>query len=161
MRGYMPFPNAELEIPVEYKNEIEAYTRTRPTGGERPDPEDAPFPRQVDMWFLAVCLGALSGQRVKLTGGQSHKFNTASIFESDPSRVEMLELLAIAVEHDPYVIKNPRRVIDVANELAAGGLPLVIEMLKANGNASAIDSLSEKIEAKLGEILPRRAEAPA
>lgn len=158
MKGYMPFPNAELEIPIEYKDAIDAFTRTRPTGGDRPDPEDAPFPRQVDMWLLAVCFGAVAGQRQKLATNQSHKFNTASVFESDPSRVEMLELLAIAVEKDPYVIKDPRRVIDVANELAAGGLPLVVEMLQARGGTAAIDCLSDLIQAKLAEILPAPSE---
>jgi hypothetical protein len=153
MKGYMPFPNADLRIPTEYQKEIEAYSLSRPTGGERLDPEDAPFPRQVDMWFLAVCLGALGGQRVKLGAQQTHKFNTASIFETDPGRIEILELLAIAEEDDAYAIREPREVIEIANELAAGGLPLVIEMLR-DGNSTAIDNLSQRLQLRLREVLP-------
>ncbi len=150
MRGYMPFPNAELRIPDEFKNEMEMYTRTRPAGGERPDPQDAPLPRQVDMWFLAVCLGAAKGQRVVVPANKSHKFNTASIFDNDESRVELLELLAIAVEEDPYVIKDPRRVIEVANELAAGGLPLLVDMLR-EGQGTAIDHITQNLLDRLRE----------
>lgn len=150
MRGYMPFPNAELRIPSEFQNEMEMYTRTRPGGGDRPDPQDAPLPRQVDMWFLAVCLGAATGQRVALAANKSHKFNTASIFDNDESRVELLELLAIAVEDDPYVIKEPRRVIEVANELAAGGLPILVDMLK-EGQGPAIEHITQNLLTRLGE----------
>jgi hypothetical protein len=151
MKGYMPFPTADLRIPTEYQKEMDAFTLSRPTGGDRQDPEDAPFPRQVDMWFLAVCMGALSGQRVPLAASQTHAFNTGSVFESDAARVEILELLAIAAEDDAYVIKDPRRVVEIANELAAGGLPLVVEMLR-DGNSSAIDNLSHHIETRLREL---------
>ncbi len=153
MRGYMPFPNAELRIPIEYQEKMEAYTRTRPTGGSAPEPEDAPFPRQVDVWFLAVCLGVVHNRRVELQPSQAHKFNTASMLESDPDRIEMLELIAIALTDDPYVIREPRRVIDIANELAAGGLPIVFTMLE-EGNSRRIDNLSDKVQAMLIEVLP-------
>lgn len=160
MKGYMPFPNAELRIPTEYKDKIEAYTRTRPTGGQRPDPEDAPFPRQLDIWFLGVCVGAARNLRVKLPGNRRHTFNQASMLENDPERIEMLELLAIAVTGDAYVIGDPREVIEVANELAAGGLPMVFDMLE-DGNSRAIDNVSDKVKVMLQEILPPRQQEQA
>ena len=153
MKGYMPFPNAELRIPIEFKEKIEAYTRTRPTGGLAPDPEDAPFPRQVDIWYLGVCLGAAHNLRVSLPPNRVHKFNTGSMFDNDPERIEMLELLAIAMTEDAYVIKDPRQVIEVANELAAGGLPMVFDMLE-EGNSRAIDNISDKIQRELKALLP-------
>jgi hypothetical protein len=73
------------------------------------------------------------------------------VFENDAARVEILELLAIAAEDDAYVIKEPRTVVEIANELAAGGLPLVVEMLR-DGNSSAIDNLSHHIETRLREL---------
>ncbi len=160
MKGYMPFPNAELRIPIEYKDKMDAYTRTRPTGGERPNPEDAPFPRQLDLWFMGVCLGAISNERVNLSGNQSHKFNTASMLENDAEKIELLELIAIATTGDPYIIGDPRRVIEIANELAAGGLPQVMQMIE-DGNSRNIDNLSDKVKAKLLEVLPPAKPEPA
>jgi hypothetical protein len=148
----MPFPNAELRIPIEYKDKMEAYTRTRPAGGERPDPEDSPFPRQLDLWFLGVCVGAVNNQRVPLTGNRAHKFNTASMLETDPDKIEILELIAIGVTGDPYVVGDPRHVIEIANELAAGGLPYVFDMVE--GNSRAIDNLSDKVQTMLRSVLP-------
>lgn len=158
MKGYMPFPNAELRIPADYEDQIERYTRSRPSGGDRPDPEDAPFPRQVDMWFLAVCLGAINEARVALPANLSHKFNTASVFETDPPRIELLELLAIAASGDPYIISDPKKVIDLANEFAAGGLPLVLEMLDS-GHSNAMDNLSGQIQRLLRASLQPSLEA--
>lgn len=153
MTGYMPFPNAELRIPIEYQNKIESYTLTRPTGGERHNPEDSPFPRQLDIWFLGVCLGAIYERRVKLAANRAHTFNRGAMLENDVDRIELLELLAIAVTGDPYTIRDPRGVIDVANELAAGGIPMVFEMLE-DGNSRAIDNLSDKVQSMLRELLP-------
>jgi hypothetical protein len=149
----MPFPNSELRIPIEYKDRIDAYTRSRPTGGERHDPEDAPFPRQLDLWFLGVCVGAVKQQRVTLPASRYHKFNTAAMLENDTDKIEILELIAIAVTGDPFVIGEPRQVIDIANELAAGGLPEVFQMIE-DGNSRAIDNLSDRVQTMLREVLP-------
>lgn len=153
MTSYMPFPNAELRIPIEYQEKIEAYTMSRPTGGERLNPEDAPFPRQLDIWFLGVCLGAINNRALRLPANRLHTFNRASMLENDADRIEILELLAISVTGDPYTIRDPRGVIDIANELAAGGLPIVFDMLE-EGNSRAIDNLSDKVQSMLRELLP-------
>ena len=58
MTGYNPFVNIDLRFPSTHFDRVKSYCQTRPEGGKRPDPTQSPFPRYVDFWFLAVCLGA-------------------------------------------------------------------------------------------------------
>ena len=145
---YNPFQTLELRYPEELREAVTRYTQ-RWEAGKESDPEEAPFPRYIDMWFLAVCVGAQMGKRQPITRETSHKFIEGSIFQSDPWRVELLELLAIGFTGDPQVIRNPRDVIQLANELAAAGMPQVIEMLH-EGRAQPIWNLSQQVLEKLG-----------
>lgn len=140
---YNPFQTLELRYPEEYRETVTRYTQ-RWEAGKDSDPEEAPFPRYVDMWFLAVCVGAQMGRRVPMKRESSHKFIEGSIFQSDPWRVEILELLAIGFSGDPQIIRNPRDVIQLANDLAAAGMPEVREMLR-EGRAQPIWNLSQQV----------------
>lgn len=72
------------------------------------------------------------------------------ILVRDPYRIGLLELLAISFTGDPWIIEDPHEVIDVANELAATGLPEVIGMM-TDGNAQPIWNLTDG----LLDVLPR------
>ena len=142
MQYYNPFSNLELRIPEIYKDKIDSYCQTQPSGGRRPSPDDSPFKRQVDFWFLAVCLGAKRGSR---TNNQKwHKFITGEILSREPERIVLLELLAISVTNDPWIVGKPNEVIQLANELAATGIPEVISMLE-RGNSKSIWNLTDNI----------------
>jgi len=147
MTYYNPFQNLELRIPEAYRGEVDRFCQTQPAGGTRPSPDHSPFERQVDLWFSAVCLGARKGKTTPL--GRHHAFIGGEILLRDPYRIELLELLAISFTGDPWVIEDPRKVIDLANELAATGLPEVIGML-AEGDAQPIWNMTDH----LVELLP-------
>ena len=139
-----PFQNLELRIPNAYREEVDRFCQTQPGGGARPSPDDSPFERQVDLWFLAVCIGARKGRRTEMKEKDSHRFMTGEILSRDPHRIELLELLAISYTNDPWIIERESEMIDLANELAATGLPEVIDMLKA-GNAKPIWNLTDNL----------------
>ena len=144
MSFYNPFQNLELRIPEVYRDEIERFCQTQPGGWSRPSPEDSPFERQIDIWFLAVCLGARSAKRTPVARSQSHRFITGELLSRDPHRIELLELLAISFTKDPWIIERPSEIMNLANDLAATGLPQVLEMLN-DGNAKPIWNLSDRL----------------
>jgi hypothetical protein len=143
-----PFQNLELEIPEVYRRAVEQFCQTQPGGGAKPSPDDSPFERYIDMWFVAVCLGAKRGKPPKAPKTKTHKFQTGVILSGDPYRIEFLELLAISHFNDPFILENPSKIVDMANEFAAVGLPELVEMLNS-GNGKPIwnltDSLSERL----------------
>lgn len=150
MSYYNPFQNLELRIPEAYREEVDRFCQTQPGGGSRPSPDDSPFERQIDIWFLAVCLGARKGKRTEVI--KPHRFITGELISRDPYRVELLELLAISFTKDPWIIEEPSKIIDLANELAATGLPEVIGMLN-EGNAKPIWNLTDSLTEIFQDIL--------
>lgn len=141
MAHYNPFQNSELRIPKVHQKQVEQFCQTQPGGGPRPSPDDSPFPRQVDFWFLAVCIGAKNRDR-KAEVNKWHRFNIGTVL--DPHMVELLELLAISIEGDAWVIEKPSRVIEISNELAAIGVPEVIDMLN-DGKALSVWNLTDRL----------------
>jgi len=141
-----PFQNLELRIPEAYRDEVDRFCQTQPGGGTRPPPDDSPFERQIDIWFLAVCIGARKGKRTKI---KSYRFITGELLSRDPYRIESLELLAVSYTDDPWILERPSEIMDLANELAATGLAEIIDMLK-DGSAKPIWNLTDN----LTELLP-------
>src|SRR5712692_5804183 len=92
-RYFNPFQGIDVSIPVEFHEDITRYSQRE----GKPIIDQSPFPRMVDMWFLAVCIAA----RDKLQPADIGKYETkkiieGSIFSSDPWRVHTLMLIAIA-----------------------------------------------------------------
>lgn len=142
-----PFQNLELRIPEAYRDEVDRFCQTQPGGGTRPPPDDSPFERQIDIWFLAVCIGARKGKRTQIK--RPHRFITGELLSRDPYRIESLELLAVSYTDDPWILERPSEIMDLANELAATGLAEIIDMLK-DGSAKPIWNLTDN----LTELLP-------
>lgn len=129
--SYNPFQALDLKVPSEFHEDLTRYSRSQSIAGEKKNPLDNPFDRYVDLWMLGVCLGAREGRTVELKGPASRTFVTGVVLATDPDRIELLELLAIGHTGDPYVVAEPRQVIDLANGFAAVGVPTVVEMLKS------------------------------
>ena len=81
MSYYNPFQNLELRIPEAYREEVDRFCQTQPGGGRRPPPDDSPFERQIDIWFLAVCLGARKGKRTEA------KLKFEKVLKLNPSHI--------------------------------------------------------------------------
>ena len=137
-----PFQNLELRIPEAYRGEVDRFCQTQPGGGARPSPDDSPFERQVDIWFLAVCIGARRGRRSQVI--KPHRFMTGEILSREPFRIELLELLAISYNNDPWILEKPNEIMDLANEFAATGFPELFGLLK-DGYAKPIWNLTDNL----------------
>ena len=147
-RYYNPFQTADLRIPESYREEVSRYCQGPTQEGRKTWRGEAPFPRMVDMWFLALCLGAKQGKKEDLTGVKMHKFMDGTVLSTDPWRIDAIMLLAISRTANTEIVAHPSRVINLANEYAAGGLPDVLDMLK-DGDADAIYNLSDNLEATI------------
>lgn len=142
-RYYNPFQGIDISVPEEFREKFHQYCQT----GGRAVIDQSPFPRMVDLWFLAVCVGARLGLKPAELGNiDTYKIIEGSIFGNDPWRVHTLLLIAIAQTGDVEIVSEPRRIMSLANGLAVAGLPKVIEMLK-DGEGEPIWNLSEAVEA--------------
>ena len=147
-RYFNPFQTAELRIPESFRDDVSRYCQGPTQDGRKTSLGEAPFPRMVDMWFMALCLGAKEGNRTDLSGVKMHKFMDGTVLSSDPWRIDALMLMAISLTNDTSIVADPLKIISLANEYAAGGLPRVLEMIK-DGDAEAIYNLSDNLESIL------------
>ena len=76
-RYYNPFQTADLRIPESYREEVSRYCQGPTQEGRKTWLGEAPFPRIVDMWFLALCLGAKQGKKKTLPASRCTNLWTA------------------------------------------------------------------------------------
>jgi hypothetical protein len=139
---YNPFQSAELVYPGKYRDWVDRYCQTQAGGGSRPPADTNPFPRVVDLWFLAVCVGYSKG--IKKAVEEPHKFITGEILARDSWRIDVLEFIALENSKSGDALDKPNETIAMANEYAAGGLPEVFDILE-EGNAHPIWNLTEGV----------------
>lgn len=141
-RYHNPFAGIELIAPVEQRDYYDRYCQT----GGRAVIDQSPFPRMVDFWFAGLALAARKGlQPAELSKQETFKFMEGSIFDRDSWRVQTVMLVAIATEDSVDVTSDPRRMIAIANGLAAAGVPYIVEMLQ-DGDQDPIWNLSESLD---------------
>lgn len=141
-RYHNPFAGIDLIAPVEQRDVYDRYCQT--TG--RAVIDQTPFPRMVDFWFAGLVLAARKGlPPVDLSKYETFKFIEGSIFDRDSWRVQTVMLIAIASEDKVEIVGEPRRMMAIANGLAAAGIPLVVDMLQ-DGDQDPIWNLSEAVE---------------
>ncbi len=138
-----PFQNMQIISPETQRGDYDNYCQA---GQSRVSVKRSPFPRKVDLWFAGLSLAV----RKKLDPIVLKKKDTVNIisgdvFNTDGWQAQAIMLIAIAVEDDLEVVLNPRRMMDIANGLAAAGVPHIIEMLNA-GNEEPIWNLSEALD---------------
>ena len=99
----------------------------------------------VDFWFAGLSLAAHRQLKpVDLSGYETFKFIEGSIFDRDSWRVQAVMLIAIAVENDVEIVGEPRRMMAIANGLAAAEIRPVVEMLR-DTNQDPIWNLSDAL----------------
>jgi hypothetical protein len=124
-----PFVTMEINAPVEFQEHFRRFSQT--TGASSVAELDRkPFPRMVDFWFIALCIAVKKGLKpVSFEGVQTYKAVEGPQIASPEWRAHALKLIAIAETGNPEVVKEPRRVLEIANGLAFAGMPHVLEAL--------------------------------
>ena len=142
-----PFSNTTLSYPLDQRNLYYQYCRPSSTSSV----EESPFPRPVDLWFAGLSVAARKNLKpVGLTGQRWSGLERGITFDSDSWRVQIVMLIAIAVEGNVEVVADPNRMMAIANRLAAAGVPYIVQMLE-EGGAEPIWNLSDALEQLLTE----------
>ena len=140
------FATTDIFLPEKFKEYFHAYCLTR-TEGSRNNPEDSPFPRMVDMWFLALCIAVKDDLKPEfIAPGKNYKAIEGVVFGSDSWRSNALMLLAIAHTGDVEITDKPHEMMKVANGYALAGLPRLIGILNEREGDTALDHLSDLVE---------------
>ena len=139
-----PFTGVNLTAPSDQRVYYDLYCQTQTQG--QSNVNQSPFPRMVDLWFAGLSFAARKEQKpVNLSKQQTDKIIDGSIFNSDSWRVSTVMLVAIAVKGNVEIVSEPRRMMDIANGLAAAGVPHIVEMLRRNRDQDPIWNLSDSL----------------
>ncbi len=159
-----PFSRIRLAYPVDQSDSYQQYCQTssvdatiaRELDSVSQSPgassvDNRPFPRRVDLWFAGLSIAVRKKLKpIDLTSQQTRELMYGFIFDSDSWRVQVVMLVAIAVEGNVEVVANPNRMMAIANGLAAAGVPHVVQILE-DGNDAPIWNLSDALEQLLAE----------
>jgi len=139
------FGNTDIQLPKKYQDYFHQYCLTRAEGSTN-NPESSPFPRMVDMWFLAMCIAVKENLRPDFDPqGPMYKAIEGAVFGSDPWRSNAMTLLAIAHVGNVEISNSPNEMLKIANGYATAGLPRLISLLADRGGDAAIDHLSDAL----------------
>ncbi len=137
-----PFAGIDLIAPIEQRDFYDQYCQT---GGHR-SVDQSPFPRRIDFWFAGLSIAAREQLTpTDLVKQKTFKFHEGSVFDSDSWRVQTVMLVAIAVDGSVEIVGEPHRMMNIANGLAAAGVPQVVEMLR-EGDQDPIWNLSDALD---------------
>jgi hypothetical protein len=120
-----PFQNAELLLPSDVHAAVNVLVSQAGAGAE------APFRRQVDLWWAGLTVGVALGERVRLSEDERRsavKFADGGILGSDPWRINQLELLAIA-EGGLESLDDSNAVVRSASEFSVAGMRWLVDRL--------------------------------
>lgn len=133
----------DLIAPIEQRDVYDRYCQT----GGRASVDRSPFPRMVDFWFAGLSLAAREELTpVNLGKQETFKFIEGSIFDSDVGRAQAVMLVTIAVDDSVEIVGAPRRMMTIANGLAAAGIPHIVDMLQRDRNLDPIWNLSDSLD---------------
>lgn len=132
-----PYAAQDLFVASEVRDRMDDLVSRSDKDGSKP------FPRMVDAWWFAMCIGVREGQRTKLPERQV-KFNDGNILATDPWRITQLELLTLS-ELGIAALETPRATITMATEYAHTGFTWLLETVlgTAEPNLALLNGLDE------------------
>jgi hypothetical protein len=130
-----PFAGKKLKVPTDFKADVQKYvTKQEESSLVGAKLSQSPFPRVVDFWFIALCLGARKYTGRKKQAPSMSEFMDASILNSEPWRITLISLLAIGLTENPDIVREPGDIINLMNELAAAGTAELLSILGSKKN---------------------------
>ena len=146
------YPNPFSGIRLAYPSEQRDFYRQYCQQSSRLRGDESPFPRMVDLWFAGLSVAVHKKLKSDdFAGKKTSEFIYGSIFDGEDSwRIQIVMLVAIAVEGNIEVVADPNRMMAIANRLAAAGVPHIVRMLE-DGSDAPIWNLSDALEQLLAE----------
>lgn len=137
-----PFQSIWIISPIAQREDYDHYCQV----GQHAKADASPFPRKVDLWFAGLSLAAREKfEPIDLKKEDTVKIISGDIFNTDGWQAQAIMLIAIAVEGNLEVVLNPHQMMNIANGLAAAGVPYIVKMLN-DGPRTPIWNLSDAFE---------------
>lgn len=147
------FAGQDIYLPLKYQAYFHQYSLTRIDGANN-DPEDSPFPRMIDMWFLAFCLAVKDGlDPTYEIAGEKYKAIEGVVLGSDGWRSNLIQIIVLTLTEEIELIISPREMLNIANAYAITGLPILINLLEERGPETALDFLCEELSIMIDDML--------
>ena len=137
-----PFQSYNIEYPKKYSNPVKSFCKT---AGQNESEEYAPFPRQVDLWYFCFLYAVNRNLEPSLDKEQSTNITAASILSNDAYRIAHIQLVYLAKTESLVELVNHRAAMDYANQMAAAGMPYVLQLL-GDSDDLPINNLNAEIE---------------
>jgi len=140
------FGQAKIELPSSFRDDYNKYCQHK-NPGAREKTHKYPFPRNVDMWFLSICIAVKLEIEPDFSffpykGGEWNAI-PGSVFGSDLWMSDSLVLLAIAYTKDKSIIDKPNEMMKIANAYAIAGHASLLVKLKEGEGDSILDCISD------------------
>ncbi len=137
-----PFRNMQIISPTSQQSDYDQYCQA----GQRTKSDKSPFPRKVDLWFAGLSLAARKDlKKIDLSKEKTVSIISGEIFNTDGWQAQAIMLIAIAVKGNLEIVLSARGMMDIANGLAAAGVPHIVKMLN-EGPQTPIWNLSDSFE---------------
>lgn len=121
-----PFRNMQIISPISQRSDYDQYCQA----GQSTKPDESPFPRKVDLWFAGISLAARKHLKpIDLKKEKTVDIISGDIFNTDGWQAQAIILITIAVTDNLEIVLEPRKMMRIANGLAAAGVPSIIQML--------------------------------
>lgn len=135
------FSQYQITMPASYQDRIKEYVSTGTSNQSR---ENAPFNRQIDFWFIALCLAfkkGLPGAKQK----NNYNFITGEILSRDPFRISQIQMIALATTKNTEILNHPKEMLDITISLANEGVPLLLSILD-DTDSSPLQNIFDELE---------------
>lgn len=147
-----------LALPKDLRDDVDRYVQRHRPGA---DPEQAPFPRRLDLWaygiFAALAL-ELEPEDQDRTRRTTYKFKDTASVNMSPELCELLAVVAAAgLGPEDERVTEPSEIIRYANRLAAAGCPVVIaELNKVDLRLTPLEKMVRHAESLLETVHDRQ-----
>lgn len=119
------FAQYQIEMPKVYQDKIKAFVST---GSNSQSRENTPFDRQIDFWYMALCL-AFRDDLTPTKEKDTYNAITAEILSRNSYRVNQMQMIALATSKDANILLEPKKMLDVCVGLANAGIPVLLNIL--------------------------------
>jgi hypothetical protein len=135
---FAPYP---IVMPSKYQDKIKTYSET---GTQNQSRENSPFNRQIDFWFMALCL-AFNKNITPVPEKDTYAPITGEILSRNPHRIAQMQMIAIAEKGTVDVLNNPKDILDCCVELANAGIPYLLSLLD-DTDATPLQNIFDELE---------------
>ena len=139
------FAQYQITMPSNYQESIKSYVST---GTQSQSRVNSPFNRQIDFWYMALCL-AFNKELTPIKEKETYNAITAEILSRNPHRPVQMQMIALSISNNQEILNTPKEMLDICINLANAGIPLLLSILK-NTDATPLQNIFDELE----EICP-------